>query len=254
MSAGVAAIVPAAGVGRRLGASVNKPYIELSGKPLLAHTLLVLQESPEIRWIILVTRQGEERRARAIAEAYAITKLADVSSGGASRGESVAKGFSLLPKEAEWVLVHDGARPCLTGKLIARCIHKAKRHGAVACGMPAMLTVKAVDEQQVVRLTLDREHLWFVQTPQVFRSDWFGHALARAGNRYDRFPDDAAIIEAGGFPVRMVLGDPLNLKVTTQDDLLLAEAILDARVERPRRKKPGAEAGKQKSEIRTRVR
>jgi 2-C-methyl-D-erythritol 4-phosphate cytidylyltransferase len=92
-----------------------------------------------------------------------------------------------------------------------------------------MLTVKAVDDRRDVRLTLDREQLWLVHTPQVFRRDWFAQALAQANHALRQFPDDAAILEAAGFQVRMVPGDPLNLKVTTKEDVMLAEAILKSR-------------------------
>ena len=149
--------------------------------------------------------------------------------GGASRAESVAKGFALVPKEAGWVLVHDGARPCVTPQVIRRAVASARRWGAVACGLPSALTLKAVDEQGVVRVTLDREHIWAMQTPQVFRREWFAEALARIGGRLDGCSDDVAVLEAAGFPVRVVPGDPLNLKVTMREDLLVAEAILTHR-------------------------
>lgn len=108
-------------------------------------------------------------------------------------------------------------------------MEQAKRHGAVACGLPASLTVKAVDERKKVRLTLDRDALWFVQTPQVFRRDWFADALGQANGTLDTFPDDAAVVESAGYTVRMIPGDPLNIKVTTREDLVLAEAILGKR-------------------------
>ena len=226
MGANVAAIVPSAGDGRRIGGRISKPFLELGGRPLLVYTLRALQESPAIRWIILVVRPADRRRAAALLKRHRITKALPPCPGGASRAESVARGFAALPRLAHWVLVHDAARPCVSRRLIRQAIGAAKRHGAVACGLPASLTVKAVDGRGQVRMTLDRDQLWFVQTPQVFRRDWFAEALARANGSLAQFPDDAAIVEAGGFPVRMIPGDPLNLKVTTPEDLILAEAIL----------------------------
>lgn len=225
----VAAIIPAAGAGRRLVGSARKPFVLLSGVPLLMHTLRAFQESPAVRWIIPVVRSGEEARVARLTRRHRITKSLPPRVGGRSRAESVANGFAALPREAAWVLIHDGGRPCVSRRLIDRAIRSAKRHGAVACGLPASLTVKAVDDTGGVRLTLDREHLWFVQTPQVFRRDWFAQALARADHALGRFPDDAAILESAGFHVRMILGDPLNLKVTTPEDLLLAKTILRSR-------------------------
>ena len=117
----------------------------------------------------------------------------------------------------------------MSRQLLDRTLRAAKRHGAVACGTPASLTVKAVDGAGAVRLTLDRAHLWFVQTPQVFRRDWLGHALAQTNGTLAQFTDDAAIVEAAGYPVQMVEGDPYNLKVTTKKDLRIVQAILHER-------------------------
>ncbi|MBI4003916.1 MAG: 2-C-methyl-D-erythritol 4-phosphate cytidylyltransferase [Candidatus Omnitrophica bacterium] len=222
----VVAIVPAAGAGQRFGGRTSKPFALLHNAPLLLHTLIALQASPAIRWIVPAVRASDASRVAALLKRYKITKALSPCRGGSSRAESVARAFAAVPKAARWVLVHDGARPCVSPQLIAQAVQAGKRFGAVACGLPASLTVKAVDDRSTVRLTLDRDQLWFVQTPQVFRRDWFAQALERANHGLDRFPDDAAIVEGAGFPVRMIPGDPLNIKVTTQDDLVLVEAIL----------------------------
>ena len=226
MRCDVAAIIPAAGTGQRIGAPTGKLFLPLNGRPLLAHTLRVLQASPVIRWIILVVRSSERARAEALIRRHRITKALPPCIGGPSRAASVARGCAALPREAQWVLIHDGARPCISPRLIQHAVRAAKRHQAVACGLPAALTVKAVDERFDVRVTLDRDHLWFVQTPQVFRREWLTEAFAQADHRLDRFPDDASLVESAGFPVRMILGEALNVKVTTREDLMLAEAIL----------------------------
>jgi 2-C-methyl-D-erythritol 4-phosphate cytidylyltransferase len=225
----VAAIVPAAGAGRRVGGSTGKLWRPLRGRPLILHALRVLQRSPAIRWIIPVVRAGDCDRMRRLARRHGITKALPPCTGGASRAESVARGFAAVPPEAGWVLVHDGARPCLTRRLVEEAIRAGRRHGAAACGLPAALTVKAVDERRRVRATLDRSRLWFVQTPQVFRRAWLAEALSRADGALARCPDDAAVVERAGFPVRMIPGDPLNIKVTTRADFMLAETILSAR-------------------------
>ena len=284
---GVAAIVPAAGVGSRVGGRRNKLFLPLAGEPLLSHTLRTLQASAAVQWIAMAIRPEDQAQVDTLLRRCRITKALPSVPGGASRAESVASAFGGLPAGAKWVLIHDGARPCLTPALVSRLVSAAKRHGAVACGLPASLTVKAADEDRWVRVTLDRERLWFVQTPQVFRWDWFSEALARAGltksvyqhdvrsrlkvggsrgplasnreprtlNRaprglfdrrskgrhwlnghaaraLERFSDDAALVEAAGFAVRMVQGDPLNIKVTTKEDFLLAEAVLQSRATR----------------------
>jgi 2-C-methyl-D-erythritol 4-phosphate cytidylyltransferase len=225
----VAAIVPAAGAGRRLGGGTAKLFASVNGQPLIAYTLRALQHSPVIRWILPVVRQEDRAAVKAVLVRYQISKALEPCVGGPSRAESVARGVAALPREADWIVVHDGARPCVSPALIRQVVAAAQRYGAAACGLPASVTVKAVDEHHEVRLTLDRESLWFVQTPQAFRRDWVVASLARANHHLSQFPDDASVVESAGFSVRMVPGDPLNIKVTTKADLLLAEAILRKR-------------------------
>ena len=229
MESRVAAIVPAAGLSRRFGVSRSKPLVSLYGHPLLAHTLRALQDSQAVGWIIPVIREQDRKTIQRLVSRYHLSKVLQLCTGGASRAESVRRGAAALPTKAKWVLVHDGARPCVTPALIEQVVQEARRRGAAVCGLPAPVTVKAVDAHHQVRLTLDRDTLWFVQTPQVFRRDWFEQSLAAAHRCLSDFPDDAAIVEAAGFSVQVIAGDPGNLKVTTPEDLLLAEAILKSR-------------------------
>ena len=228
----VAAIVPSAGASRRFGPGRNKLFAPLAGRPLLAHTLLALQQAGPVRWIIIPAQAGEHRRIQAILRRYCITKALPLVVGGASRAESVARAVAALPPAAQWVLIHDGARPCVTPRVIRSAVAASRRWGAVACGQPAWLTVKEASKDGRVRRTLDRNRLWFAQTPQIVRRDWLTRALARTGRQVGQFPDDVSILEAAGLPVHLVPGDPLNLKVTTREDLLLAEAILQKRARR----------------------
>lgn len=229
MAADVAAIVPAAGLGKRLGGRTGKPFVNIGGIPLLAHTLRALQSCVAIRWIVPVIRESDRTAIEALIQEYGIRKALSPVTGGPSRAESVSMGFAVVPKAARWVLVHDGARPCVSRSLLKRVVDAARVEGAAVCGLPVSLTVKAADMQGQIRLTLDRSHLWFVQTPQVFRRDWFNTALSQEAQRLCDFPDDAAMIEAAGFPVKIIQGESLNLKVTDRDDLVLAEAILERR-------------------------
>ncbi len=230
MPADVAAIVPAAGNGLRFGGSLAKTFVPLLGEPMLLYTLRALERASSVRWIIVAAKESAHAELETLIRQAGLTKTVKLCIGGASRAESVSRGFAVVPPEAKWVLVHDAARPCLTSKLVDQTVASAREHGAVACGLPASVTVKAVDETLRVRLTLDRDHLWFVQTPQVFRRDWFAQALERAQGQLGSFPDDASLLEWAGFPVKMVQGETLNLKVTLPEDRLLAEAILSSRV------------------------
>jgi len=229
MPEGIGAVVPAAGSGRRLGGRQVKALVSLAGQPLIVHTLKAFQATPAIRWIVVAAPPKSEDRLWTLVRRHHLTKVCAIVAGASSRAESVMKATAALPVQARWVIIHDGARPCVTRQLIAQTLSAVRQCGAVACGLPASLTVKAVDAKRMVRLTLDREGLWFVQTPQAFRRDWFADALAHADHRLEEFPDDAALCEWAGFPVRLIPGDPLNIKVTTKEDLLLAEAILRRR-------------------------
>lgn len=229
MKRDVGVVIPAAGKGERLGSRTSKAFVPLAGAPLVLHALRAFQASPAVGWMVAAVRAEDRARLQHLARAHRLTKLCDVVVGGASRSASVARGIAALPAQAKWVVVHDGARPCLSRRLIASVIAEARRHGAVACGLPAPVTIKAVDAQRYVRMTLDREGLSLIQTPQAFRRDWWCEAISRVDHQLDGMPDDVALLEWAGFPVRIVSGDPLNIKVTTKDDVLLAEGILKSR-------------------------
>lgn len=224
------AVVPAAGKGERLGGRHSKAFVPLAGRPLVLHALQTLQRTPIIGWIVVVVRPQDRARMERLVRASGLTKVSAVVPGGASRAASVAQGVATLPPGVRWVLIHDAARPCVSPSLIRSVVTRTRRFGAAACGLQASVTVKAADRTNMIRLTLDRERLWFMQTPQAFRRDWFSDSLARVDGEGDGMPDDVALLEWAGFPVRVVPGDPLNIKVTTKDDLLLAEAILRTRV------------------------
>lgn len=226
---GVGVVIPAAGRGERLKSRLSKPFVPLSGRPLISHTLAVFQRVRAVSAIVLVARPDDHARLQQIIRRHRLTKVRAVVSGGPSRAASVSRGVAALPEHIRWVLVHDAARPCVTPHLIASVIRQAKRCGAIACGLRSAVAVKTVDDQNQVRLTLDRDSLWLIQTPQAFRRDWFAEALSRVNGTLDEFPDDAAILEWAGYPVRMIPGDPLNIKVTTPEDLLLANTILRSR-------------------------
>jgi 2-C-methyl-D-erythritol 4-phosphate cytidylyltransferase len=205
----------------------DKLFAPLAGRPLLAYSLAAFQQCPAVERIVLVLSERNRREGAALVEGGAFSKVEALCLGGERRQDSVRAGLSALSglRPDDWVVVHDGARPLVTQELIEQGLAAACETGAAACALPAQDTVKEADEQGLVRRTLDRKRLWLVQTPQVFRYDMLREAHERARGEVT---DDASLVEALGHRVRLYMGSRRNLKVTTQEDLALAEALLQA--------------------------
>lgn len=219
--AGVGAIIVAAGRGLRMG-GVDKLFVSLGGRPLLAYTLAPFQACPRVGRIVLVLAAENQERGRQLVAEYGFQKVSAICSGGPRRQDSVRLGLSALG-ETEWVLVHDGARLLLSVELIEQVLAAAHQTGAALPALPLVDTVKEADKHGSVLRTLDRSGLWAAQTPQAFRYD----LLRRAHDQITAdATDDAALVEALGITVSLVPGSPLNIKVTTAEDLRLVEAIL----------------------------
>jgi 2-C-methyl-D-erythritol 4-phosphate cytidylyltransferase len=217
----VGAIIAAAGEGYRMG-GVDKIFASIAGKPLLAYVLDVFDLCPSIQEIVVVLgEQNLERGQRLISE-QGYSKVINICPGGKSRQHSVTEGLKHL-SGCQWVVIHDGARPCLTSDLVERGIEEAKEHGAACAAVKAVDTIKVVGADGVVRQTPDRGNLYLAQTPQVFRFDIITQAHRQAR---EKATDDAALVEALGCKVKIYLGSYENIKVTTKDDLALAETIL----------------------------
>ncbi len=226
----IQAIVPAAGKGERLGVKIEKPYVLLAGIPLIVHTLKGLESVKEIDSIVLVVSREWLRRVREeILERYRLKRVAAVVKGGDTRMESVYAGLSSLNQKARWVLVHDAARPLVRGDEVSKLIQSARRTGAVCPGVIPKDTTKRVSEKGWVKETLDRRQLRAVLTPQVFRRDILVKAYEWAFAKGYGGTDDASLVERLGVKVKIIEGNPENIKITTPEDLLLAEAILKKR-------------------------
>jgi len=219
MSEPTAAIIVAAGRSERM-AGADKLWAPLAGRPLLAHTLAAFDGCDAIDHVVLVVASDNLERGRILAAAFA--KVRDVVAGGEARQDSVGAGLDAL-EDVAWVAVHDGARPLVTPALIERGLEAARGTGAACCATPVPDTVKETDDGIAIARTLDRARLRLAQTPQVFRYDLLAEAHRRAEGVAT---DDAALVEALGVEVRLFEGSPRNLKVTTQDDLAIAEALL----------------------------
>ena len=217
----VGAVITAAGGSRRMGGQ-DKVFSEVAGKPVLAHVLDVFQECPAVDRVVLVlTEAGLERGRRLVAE-RGFSKVTDICPGGERRQDSVAQGLRRL-EGCQWVVIHDGARPCVTADLIQSGLAEARHTGAAIAAVPVKETIKAVDAEGTIQNTPRREELWVAQTPQIFRSDIIMEAYRR---RTEEVTDDAALVEALGYNVRVYMGSYDNIKITTPQDLALAEVIL----------------------------
>lgn len=216
----VNAIIVAAGESSRMG-GVDKLFAPLSGKPLLARTIGVFQESPLVDRIVLVVHQKNLAKCRALVAAEGFSKVSEVCPGGRRRQDSVAAGLKHIG-DCGWVIIHDGARSLVTADLITEGLKAARETGAAIAAVPVKDTIKEADKDRIVTQTLNREDLWAVQTPQVFRRDLIVKAYRQID---DDVTDDAVLVERMGGKVRLYHGSYANIKVTTPDDLVLAEAL-----------------------------
>ena len=233
----VAALVLAAGRGERLGHDLPKGFVCLAGRPLWLHSAEALASVAEIERVVPVIPEGERERFRAcIAASRPPARLAEPVIGGATRQDSVRAGLEALPASAEWVAVHDAARPLLQPEAVARLLAAARLHGAAILARPVGDTIKRVAGERIVE-TPDRAECWAAQTPQVFRTELLREALAKAAAEGFEATDDAQLVERLGVTVHVVEGDPDNLKITRDEDLATAEAWLERR---SRRSKGGA--------------
>jgi 2-C-methyl-D-erythritol 4-phosphate cytidylyltransferase len=222
----VVAIIPAAGVGRRMGSAVEKQFLELRGIPVLARTLKVFDQSPEVDGIVLVVapRQRQTLNTEVLGP-HPCEKLLGIIDGGPERQDSVANGLRAIPGDCDLVVVHDGVRPLVSLDLLTAVIKVAQRHGAAIAAIPAGDTVKQAKDQKVLA-TLERETIWLAQTPQAFHVNLLRRAYERAVIDSLVVTDDAALVERIGVTVHLVRSSSENIKVTTPSDLIIAEAIL----------------------------
>ncbi len=222
------AVIPAAGMGLRMGGSEAKQFLELEGKPILALTLEKFQNCPSIESIVLVAPPGQlELCQRKIIEQYGLNKVNKVIAGGERRQDSVRLGIEASGGEYEFVLIHDGVRPFVDSVLIERAVSAAIKDRAVITGLPVKDTVKKIGENGFVLRTYKRELMWVVQTPQVFRYEDIlkAHRMA-IEEGWDEATDDASLIERMGIPVKVIRGSEFNIKVTTRGDMEFAVYLM----------------------------
>ncbi|KAB3533599.1 2-C-methyl-D-erythritol 4-phosphate cytidylyltransferase [Alkaliphilus pronyensis] len=221
------AIVVAAGKGRRLGGKINKQYIEIYNKPIVAYTLEVFQRCEMIEGIVLVVGEKEiDFCKKEIVEKYGFTKIISVLAGGKERINSVHNGLKELPDQCEIVSIHDGARPFVTNEMINKSIIAAQEVGGAIVAVPVKDTIKAINSNMEVEKTIDRGKLWSVQTPQSFRFNQLKELYSKYLENGKDITDDAMLFEREGYPIKVIKGSYENIKITTPEDLFMAEEIL----------------------------
>ena len=222
----VTAIIVAAGKSERMGTGADKAFLNLGPRPVVAWSLLAFERCPDIDQIVLVVRKEQLVAAKALVWMFGISKLLAVVAGGAKRQDSVMNGLKALDIDARVVVVHDGARPCVTPETITETVKLARRAGAAVVGRHIWDTVKYVEKGTQVTRTEDRSKLWAVQTPQAFDVKLLKRAYANVIEKKVEVTDDASAVELLGEPVKIYECDKPNLKITTVEDLRLAAAIV----------------------------
>lgn len=221
------AIVPAAGSGNRMNTSVAKQYLQILGKTILEHTLERLLKCGELEGIIVCLSESDESFKR-----LEISKHPKVKSiiGGVTRANSVLNGLRFLQAKAhqdDWVLVHDAARPCLRPELISAMIEQLENDAVGGIlAIPAKDTLKRANADQIITETIDRTAVWQAQTPQMFRIGLLTDSLTQALQKGFEITDEASALEWAGYSPRLIEGDAANIKITTPEDLSLAEFLL----------------------------
>lgn len=221
------AVIVAAGKGHRFIEGRKKQYFSLGGKPVLAHTLHPFNACSLVRRILVVVGQEDlDYCLKEIVEKYGYNKVLKIVPGGEQRQESVKKGLDALPKNAQIVLIHDGVRPFVTQEMIEESVRSASRVGAVVIATPVKDTIKMTSPAGTVLRTLERESLWQAQTPQTFQASIIRKAYQKATEDGYVGTDDASLVERLGQEVHLLPGSYNNIKITTPEDLILANLLL----------------------------
>lgn len=222
-------LIPAAGMGKRMGSDRNKLRLMLAAQPLLAWTLKAADAAQSIDWIGVIGQPQDVPVWQALISKLASPKPIELIAGGVTRQESVYNGLQALPASADKVLIHDGARCLVTPTLIDRCTAALNHHFGLIAAIPVKDTIKVVDDNGLILNTPDRSQLWAAQTPQGFHVAELKSCHQQGREQGWDVTDDAALLEKLNLPVHIVPGEETNLKITTPADLAIAELILRQR-------------------------
>ncbi|NLK86210.1 MAG: 2-C-methyl-D-erythritol 4-phosphate cytidylyltransferase [Clostridiaceae bacterium] len=219
-------VIVAAGKGKRMGLDMNKQYVEVHGRPILAMTIQGFEDCGHVDEVVVVANENEiEYCRRNIVEKFGFTKVKALAPGGETRQQSVFNGLGRVSPDCGIVLIHDGARPFILQESIIACINAAGVYGAACAAVPVKDTVKMADTDGFVDRTIDRSGLWQIQTPQAFEYGLIMDAHRKALVAGFDGTDDAMLAERLGCKVKLVKSDYYNIKITTKEDLIFADAI-----------------------------
>nr|WP_228048794.1 2-C-methyl-D-erythritol 4-phosphate cytidylyltransferase [Nodularia sp. LEGE 04288] len=222
-------LIPSAGIGKRMGGTRNKLLLEVRSQPIIAWTLKAAAAASTIKWIGIISQPCDWPEFKDILADLNVTKPVEFIAGGSTRQESVYNGLQALPATAEQVLIHDGARCLATPDLLDSCAAAIRQCSGLIAAVPVKDTIKVVDEHGIIQSTPDRRQLWAAQTPQGFNVKLLKECHAEGVRQGWEVTDDAALFERCGIEVQIVPGEETNLKVTTPQDLAIAEFILSNR-------------------------
>ncbi len=223
----ISVVIPAAGLGKRMRADRNKQYLVLQGKPILAYTIDMFHKQRAITEIIVVATADEvDFCERQVVEKYGFTKVKKVIAGGATREHSVYEGLKEVSKEAQYVVIHDGVRPFIRQEMLEVFLEKMMFYDALVMAVPEKNTIARVTNGRI-KERLVRDDVWEMQTPQAFKKGLIMKAFDAQKERLAEFTDDASVVSAEGIEVCVFAGEYLNIKITTPEDLLLGDAILE---------------------------
>jgi 2-C-methyl-D-erythritol 4-phosphate cytidylyltransferase len=224
--AAFAVILPAAGRSSRFRDKEKKPFVNLDGRAVWLRTVEQFVTRPDVAQCIIVVSPDDQEMFRRRYGANLAFMNVQIANGGAERFESVANALALVKPEVEFIAIHDAVRPCITESLISDVFARAEKTGAAMLAVPVADTLKQVDPHKQVKATMPRQGVWLAQTPQVFRRDWLQEVYENRTRLGANFTDDAQLMEAAGYAVHVVEGATTNIKITTKQDLILADAIL----------------------------
>ncbi len=228
MNSKISVLIPAAGQGKRMESSVKKPYLMLAEKPILSHTIDRFEQNTVIDEIYVIVDEADFITChKNILKPFGYRKVQELVPGGETRQVSVFNGLGKLSDDVDFVIIHDGVRPFINDKIIFECLEATAEWGAAVSAVPVKETIKIANEECFIVDTPKRDRLWRVQTPQVFRRSLLVEAHKKAVQDGIDAPDDAVLVEKLGFPVKLVMGSYKNVKLTTPEDLRIAETLLN---------------------------